>query len=108
MTIDQIKNIISNNDAVLLWFGSNYEFACKVAVKTAGYISAKNNKEPHEYKEYVMLYLNGKYNGYNRKDSIEFFKIDFANKVAHYAPYGTTKVLDWLVVDLSGRKARVI
>lgn len=78
MTIDQIKNIISDNDAVLLWFGSNYEFACKVAVKTAGYISAKNNKEPYEHKEYVMLYLNGKYDGYNRDGNVEFFKIDFA------------------------------
>lgn len=108
MTIDQIKNIISDNDAVLLWFGSNYEFAREVADKTAGHIPPTRNKDPHEHKEYVMLYLHGKYDGFNRDDSIEFFHIDFANKVAHYAPFGTTKVLDWLVVDMSGRKGRVV
>lgn len=108
MTIDQVKNIIRNNKAVLLWFGNNYDFAREIARQSDGHILAANEKFPYEHKEYVMLYLNGKYDGFNRDGSIEFFKTDFANKVAYYASFGTTEVLDWLVVDLSGRKARVV
>lgn len=99
MTVQQIKDIISNNNAVLLWFGADYDFAREVALRTHGYISANH---PSDHNEYVMLYLNGGFSGFNRDGSVEFFKIDFPNKVAHY------EKLDWLVVDLSRRKGCVI
>ena len=62
--------------------------------------------------ELCLLYANGKYDGFNRKDSIEFFKMNFAAKKAYYTRWtaaGREKDDEWLLVDLTHeRKAMVV
>ena len=113
----KVKDIVTKNPDCILYFGDNKDFFLSaledvgtlkrniVAISHNAERELKARKSPEQY---VIVVKNGKKSGWNVINSVEFFKIDFANKVAHYAPYGTTKVLDWPVVDLSGRKGRVV
>ena len=108
MDITKIKKIINDNPHVILYFGADWEQFVNVNKATGGFIP--NHLEG--YTELCILYANGKYDGFNREDSIEFFKMDFHAKKAYYARWiaaGREKDDEWLLVDLTHeRKARIV
>ena len=108
MDIAGIKKIIKDNPRVILYFGADWEQFVNVNKATGGFIPA----HPERCTELCLLYANGKYDGFNREDSIRFFKMDFHSKKAYYARWtfaGREDDDEWLLVDLShDRKARVI
>lgn len=108
MDITKIKKIIKDNPRVILYFGADWESFIAVNKATSGFIP--NHLEG--YTELCLLYANGKYDGFNREDSIAFFKMDFQAKKEYYTRWtfaGREKYDEWLLVDLSHeRKATVI
>lgn len=108
MDIAVIKKIIKDNPRVILYFGADWEQFVNVNKATGGFIL--NRLEG--YTELCSLYAYGEYEGFNREDSIEFFKMDFHAKKAYYARWtfaGREKDDEWLLVDLSrNRKAMVV
>lgn len=108
MNITAIKNVIKDNPRVILYFGSDWDSFATISKATGGFIVGRTEG----CTELCLLYANGKYDGFNRKDSIEFFRMDFQAKKAYYTRWtfaGREKDDEWLLVDLSrNRKARVI
>lgn len=108
MNITAIKNVIKENPRVILYFGSDWDSFVAVTKATDGFIPAHTEG----CTELCLLYANGKYDGFNREDSIKFFKMDFHAKKAYYARWtfaGREKDDEWLLVDLSrNRKARIV
>ena len=108
MNIAEIKKVIKENPRVILYFGADWEQFVNVNKATGGFIP--NRLEG--YTELCSLYANGKYDGFNRENSIDFFKMNFHMKKAYYARWtfaGREEDDEWLLVDLSrNRKARVI
>ena len=108
MDITKIKKIINDNPRVILYFGADWEQFVNVNKATGGFIP--NRLEG--YTELCSLYANGKYDGFNRENSVEFFKMDFHTKKAYYNRWtaaGLEKDGEWVLVDLShDRKARVV
>lgn len=108
MNIAEIKKVIKENPRVILYFGSDWDSFVAAAKATGGFIPAHTEG----CTELCLLYANGKYDGFNREDSIEFFKMDFHAKKAYYARWtfaGLEKDGEWLLVDLShDRKAKVV
>jgi hypothetical protein len=108
MDIAAIKKVIKDNPRVILYLGSNWEQFVTVNKATGGFIPVRTDN----CTELCLLYADGKYNGFNREDSIEFFRMDFQAKKAYYTCWtfaGREKDDEWLLVDLSNnRKARVI
>lgn len=108
MDIIKIKKIIKDNPRVILYFGADREQFIAVNKATSGFIPNRLEGQT----ELCLLYANGKYDGFNREDSIEFFKMDFHAKKAYYARWtaaGRKKDDEWLLVDLSrNRKAKVV
>ena len=108
MNITAIKNVIKENPRVLLYFGVDWESFVTVNKATGGFVPHRTDN----CAELCILYANGKYDGFNREDSIEFFKMDFDTKKAHYARWtaaGREKDDEWLLVDLSHeRRAKVV
>ena len=108
MNITAIKNVIKENPRVILYFGSDWDSFVAAAKATCGFILGRTNN----CTELCLLYANGKYDGFNRENSIEFFKMDFHAKKAYYNRWtaaGLEKDGEWLLVDLSrDRKARVV
>ena len=108
MNIIAIKNVIKENPRVILYFGSDWDSFVAAAKATGGFILGRTNN----CTELCLLYANGKYDGFNRENSVEFFKMDFHTKKAYYARWtfaGREKDDEWLLVDLShDRKARVV
>ena len=108
MNIAEIKKIIKENPRVILYFGSDWDSFAAAAKATGGFIPA----HPERCTELCLLYANGKYDGFNREDSIRFFKMDFHSKKAYYARWtfaGREKDDEWPLVDLSrNRKAQVV
>ena len=107
MNIAEIKKIIKENPRVILYFGSDWEQFVAVNKATGGFAP-----EPMDKSELCILYADGKYDGFNRENSIDFFKMDFHAKKAYYNRWtaaGLEKDGEWLLVDLSrDRKARVV
>lgn len=108
MNITDIKNVIKENPRVILYFGADWEQFINVNKATGGFIPA----HPERCTELCLLYANGKYDGFNREDSIRFFRMDFHAKKAYYARWtfaGREEDDEWLLVDLSrNRKATVV
>lgn len=108
MNITAIKNVIKENPRVILYFGSDWDSFVAAAKETCGFIPDR----PNNCTELCLLYANGKYDGFNREDSIEFFKMDFHAKKAYYNPWTAARLEkddEWLLVDLSrNRKAQVV
>ena len=108
MNIAEIKKAIKENPRVILYFGSDWDSFAAAAKATGGFIPGRTNN----CTELCLLYANGKYDGFNREDSIEFFKMDFHAKKAYYNRWtaaGLEKDGEWLLVDLSrNRKAQVV
>ena len=108
MDIAAIKKVIKDNPRVILYFGADWEQFVAVNKATGGFIP--NRLEGCT--ELCLLYANGKYDGFNREDSIEFFKMDFHTKKAYYTRWtaaGREIDGEWLLVDLShDRKATVV
>lgn len=108
MDITKIKKIIKDNPRVILYFGADLDSFVAVNKATGGFIP--NRLEGCT--ELCLLYANGKYDGFNREDSIDFFKMNFATKKAYYKRWvGTQRENDdeWLLVDLTHkRKAMVV
>ena len=108
MNITAIKNVIKENPRVILYFGADWEQFVNVNKATGGFIPA----HPERYTELCLLYANGKYDGFNRENSVEFFKMDFHAKKAYYNRWTAAvleKDVEWLLVYLSrNRKAQVI
>ena len=108
MNITKIKKIIKDNPRVILYLGADREQFVAVNKAIGGFIP--NHLEGCS--ELCILYANGKYDGFNRKDSIEFFKMDFHAKKAYYTRWtaaGREKDDEWLLVDLTHeRKARIV
>lgn len=108
MDIAKVKKIIKENPRVILYFGADFDSFVAVNKATGGFIPAHTEG----YTELCLLYANGKYDGFNREDSIKFFKMDFHAKKAYYARWtfaGLEKDGEWLLVDLShDRKAQVV
>ena len=108
MNIAEIKKIIKENPRVILYFGSDWDSFAAAAKATGGFTLGRTNN----CTELCLLYANGKYDGFNREDSIEFFKMDFHSKKAYYNRWtaaGLEKDGEWLLVDLSrDRKAKVV
>ena len=108
MNIAEIKKIIKENPRVILYFGSDWDSFAAINKATVGFMPVRTEG----CTELCLLYANGKYDGFNREDSIEFFKMDFHAKKAYYNRWtaaGLEKDGEWLLVDLSrNRKARVI
>ena len=108
MDITKIKKIIKENPRVILYFGADWEQFVNVNKATGGFIP--NRLEG--YTELCLLSANGKYDGFNRENSVEFFKMDFHTKKAYYNRWtaaGLERDNEWLLVDLShDRKARVV
>ena len=108
MNITAIKNVIKENPRVILYFGSDWDSFVAAAKETGGFILGRTNN----CTELCLLYANGKYDGFNRENSVEFFKMDFHAKKAYYNRWtaaGLEKDGEWLLVDLSlDRKAQVI
>ena len=107
MDITKIKKIIKDNPRVILYFGADWEQFIAVNKATGGFAP-----EPMDKSELCILYADGKYDGFNRENSIELFKIDFHAKKAYYNRWtaaGREEEKEWLLVDLSrNRKAQVI
>ena len=80
MNITAIKNVIKDNPRVILYFGSDWEQFVAVNKATGGFAP-----EPMDKSELCILYADGKYDGFNREDSIRFLKMDFHSKKAYYA-----------------------
>ena len=108
MDITKIKKIIKENPRVILYFGSDWDSFVAAAKATGGFTLGRTNN----YTELCLLYADGKYDGFNRENSIEFFKMDFHAKKAYYNRWtaeGLEKDGEWLLVDLShDRKAKVV
>ena len=108
MNITAIKNVIKENPRVILYFGADFDSFVAVNKATGGFIP--NRLEGCT--ELCLLYANGKYDGFNREDSIKFFKMDFHAKKAYYTRWtaaGREKDDEWLLVDLTHeRKARIV
>ena len=108
MDIAAIKKVIKDNPRVILYFGADWERFVNVNKATGGFLPAHTEG----CTELCLLYANGKYDGFNREDSIEFFKMDFHTKKAYYSRWiagGREKDDEWLLVDLShDRKARIV
>ena len=108
MNITAIKNVIKENPRVILYFGSDWDSFVAAAKATGGFILGRTNN----CTELCLLYANGKYDGFNRENSVEFFKMDFHAKKAYYNRWtdaGLERDNEWLLVDLShDRKARVV
>ena len=108
MNIAEIKKIINDNPRVILYFGSDWDSFVTAAKATGGFILGRTNN----CTELCLLYANGKYDGFNRENSIEFFKMDFHAKKAYYNRWtaaGREEDDEWLLVDLSrNRKATVV
>ena len=108
MDITKIKKIINDNPRVILYFGADWEQLVAAIKATNGFIPAHAER----CTELCLLYANGKYDGFNREDSIKFFKMDFHAKKAYYNRWtaaGLEKDNEWLLVDLShDRKARIV
>ena len=108
MDITKIKKIIKDNPRVILYFGSDWDSFAAAAKATGGFILGRTNN----CTELCLLYANGKYDGFNRENSVEFFKMDFTAKKAYYNRWtaaGLEKDGEWLLVDLShDRKAQVV
>ena len=102
-----IKNVIKDNPRVILYFGSDWKQFVAVNKATGGFAP-----EPMDKSELCILYADGKYDGFNRENSIDFFKMNFHMKKAYYARWavgGREEEKEWLLVDLSyDRKARVV
>ena len=108
MDIAGIKKIIKDNPRVILYFGSDWDSFAAINKATVGFMPVRTEG----CTELCLLYANGKYDGFNRKNSIEFFRMDFTAKKAYYARCtfaGREKDDEWLLVDLSSnRKAPVV
>ena len=108
MNITAIKNVIKENPRVILYFGADFDSFVAVNKATGGFIP--NHLEGCT--ELCILYAYGKYDGFNREDSVKFFKMNFAAKKAYYARWiaaGREKDDEWLLVDLTHeRKATVV
>lgn len=108
MNITAIKNVIKENPRVILYFGSDRDSFVAVTKATGGFIPAYTEG----CTELCLLYADGRYDGFNREDSVKFFKMDLHAKKAYYARWtfaGREKDDEWLLVDLShNRKARVV
>ena len=108
MNIAEIKKVIKENPRVILYFGADWEQFVAAIKATDGFIPA----HPERCTELCLLYANGKYDGFNREDSIKFFRMDFHAKKAYYARWtfaGREEDDEWLLVDLSrNRKARIV
>ena len=108
MNITAIKNVIKDNPRVILYFGSDWDSFVAVNKATGGFLPERTDNHP----ELCLLYANGQYDGFNREDSIKFFKMDFHTKKAYYSRWiagGREKDDEWLLVDLSrDRKARIV
>jgi len=108
MNINAIKGVIRENPRVILYFGSDCESFIAVTKATGGFIPAHIKG----YTELCLLYANGKYDGFNRDGSIEFFKMDFSTKTAYYKRWvglNRDQEDEWLLVDLSHeRRARIV
>ena len=108
MDIAGIKKIIKDNPRVILYFGADLEQFVNVNKATGGFIP--NRLEG--YTELCSLYANGKYDGFNRENSVEFFKMDFHAKKAYYNRWtaaGLAKDSESLLMDLHhNRKERMI
>lgn len=107
MDIAKIKKIIKDNPRVILYFGSDWEQFIAVNKATGGFAP-----EPMDKSELCILYADGKYDGFNRENSIDFFKMNFHMKKAYYARWAAGRreeEKEWLLVDLShDRKAKVV
>lgn len=107
MNITAIKNVIKENPRVLLYLGSDWDSFVAINKATGGFVPARTDNST----ELCLLYANGKYDGFNREDSIDFFKMNFHSKKAYYTRWtaaGLEKDGEWLLVDLSKRSARVV
>ena len=108
MDITKIKKIINDNPRVILYFGADWDSFVAAAKATGGFILGRTNN----CTELCLLYANGKYDGFNRENSVEFFKMDFHAKKAYYNRWtaaGLERDNEWLLVDLShDRKARIV
>ena len=108
MNIAEIKKIIKENPRVILYFGSDWNSFAAINKATCGFMPVRTEG----CTELCLLYANGKYDGFNRENSIEFFKMDFHAKKAYYNRWtaaGREKDDEWLLVDLSrNRKAQVV
>lgn len=108
MNITAIKNVIKENPRIILYFGSDWDSFVSAAKETGGFIPGRTNN----CTELCLLYADGRHDGFNREDSIKFFKMDFHAKKAYYNRWtfaGLEKDGEWLLVDLSrDRKARVV
>ena len=107
MNIENAKDIIQKNERVIFYFGKNHALYCEYIDKFKGY------GKPNGYdtaNECCLLFLNGKFYGFNRVESIGFFKMNFKDKVAYYNRYadGENADKEWLLVDLSKRSAKVV
>ena len=107
MNIAEIKKVIKENPRVILYFGSDWDSFAAINKATVGFMPVRTEG----CTELCLLYANGKYDGFNRENSIEFFRMDFTAKKAYYARCtfaGREKDDEWLLVDLShDRKAQV-
>lgn len=108
MDISAIKNVIKDNPRVILYFGSDRDSFVAVTKATGGFIPAHTEG----CTELCLLYADGRYDGFNRENSIEFFRMDFCAKRAYYTRWtaaGREKDDEWLLVDLTHeRKARIV
>lgn len=108
MNITAIKNVIKENPRVILYFGSDWDSFIAVTKATGGFVIGRTNN----CTELCLLYADGRYDGFNRENSIEFFRMDFQAKKAYYARWtaaGREKDDKWLLVDLTHeRKARIV
>ena len=73
MNIAEIKKVIKENPRVILYFGSDWDSFVAAAKATGGFTLGRTNN----CTELCLLYANGKYDGFNREDSIEFFQDGF-------------------------------
>lgn len=68
MNITAIKNVIKDNPRVILYFGSDRDSFVAVTKATGGFIPAHTEG----CTELCLLYADGRYDGFNRENSIEF------------------------------------
>lgn len=102
---ENIKKLISDTQYLILFFGNNLKDYNAVAHIVGGVTMDE------QYDELALLFVDGKYFGYNFRHSIELFKIDFAKGKARYRRFisaGREPAFVWKVVDFSGRKVRVV
>ena len=107
MNITAIKNVIKENPRVILYFGVDWESFVAVNKATGGFVPKRTN----DCTELCILYANGKYDGFNREGSIEFFKMNFDAKTAYYKRWvglNREQEDEWLLVDLFHDRSAVV